>query len=80
MKPNPLYFVQYFRVLPEEIGAEGPEKRMLAMARMSHDWSSGGLEGRDYARVEEEKVSFGWVIAANVALWAGIVVMTAIIL
>ena len=50
------------------------------MARMSHDWSSGGLEGRDYARVEEEKVSFGWVIAANVALWAGIVVMTAIIL
>jgi hypothetical protein len=67
-------------VLPEEIGAEGPEKRMLAMARMSHDWSSGGLEGRDYEREGEEKVSFGWVIAANVALWASIAVIAVIVL
>ena len=50
------------------------------MARMSHDWSCRGLEGREDERDGVAKVSFGWVIAANLGLWTGIAVIAAIIL
>jgi len=53
---------------------------MLAMARMSHDWSSRSLEGREDERDSVAKVSFGWVIAANLGLWAGIAAIAAIVL